>query len=179
MSEYSEREMRLIEERDTALTRAEKAEADVVEAKRMEKAAWDDWDAKREGYEQLQSEAKSSEDLYQRERGWREEAEKAKNGAYKERDACVAVMTRMARNLGWPCGLGKHDPDDTSWDKDWMNIVYIEVPVEGKLRQCSWHIHDSEMPLFEFLPPYEKKWDGHTTEEKYAVLARFCGGPRG
>lgn len=38
--------------------------------------------------------------------------------------------------------------------------------------QVSWHIHDSELQLFEGLPFYPGKWDGHTTPEKYDRVAR-------
>ena len=33
--------------------------------------------------------------------------------------------------------------------------------------QVSWHIPDSELPLFDFLFPYAGEWDSHTAEEKY------------
>ena len=95
---------------------------------------------------------------------------------YRERDACVAAMARMAQLLGYRCGLGKHSESDSGWDPEWLNIVYIEFPHPSNLpAQASWHIHDSELPLFSFLPPYDEKWDGHSTEEKYQHMAHFCG----
>jgi hypothetical protein len=108
------------------------------------------------------------------------EARKLKDGAYSERDRCIAMMAKMAQILGLRCGLGKHDPNDASWDQDWMNIVYIEFPApDGRSVQTSWHVHDSEMHLFERLPSYDKPWDGHTTDEKYQRMADICMAPIG
>lgn len=89
--------------------------------------------------------------------------EMAMNAVYKERNQCVALVARMAIALGCKAGLGKHDPSDTSWDPEWLNIVFIDLPTG----QVSWHFHDRELPLFEGLPAYEKPWDGHSTPEKY------------
>ena len=99
-----------------------------------------------------------------------------RNEVYRERDACVALMAKLALKLGYPAGLGKHPASDESWDRDWLNIVYIEIPhPSGKPAQLSWHIHDSELPMFAFLPSYSEPWDGHTTAEKYQHMAEFCG----
>lgn len=89
-----------------------------------------------------------------------------KDGAYAERDQCVALIAKMALALGWPVGLGRHDEADESWDADWMNIIFVELPTG----QCSWHLHDSEMHLFAKLPKYDHAWDGHSTPEKYARM---------
>lgn len=89
--------------------------------------------------------------------------EVAKNQAYFERNQCVRMMAKMAKSLGLRCGLGRHNENDANWERDWLNIVFIDFP-SG---QCSWHIHDSERPMFAFLPTYQKPWDGHSTEEKY------------
>jgi hypothetical protein len=90
-----------------------------------------------------------------------------KDGAYAERDQCVALIAKMALALGWPVGLGRHDEADESWDRGWLNIIFVELPTG----QCSWHVHDGEMHLFENLPKYDKTWDGHSTEEKYSRMA--------
>ena len=98
----------------------------------------------------------------------RDELEKAKNGAYDERNRCVAAMAKMGIALGWTCGIGVHDvtnePD--GWDPEWLNIVYIDTPAG----QASWHIHDRDLTLFAHLPRYEKPWDGHTPLQKYKRL---------
>jgi len=112
----------------------------------------------------------------------------AKDAAYRERNLCVALIARLALDNSpseetpnaW---LGIHPPEDTTWEADWRNIVFVEVLGVGQL---SWHIHDSELHLFDFLPVMpRRKWDGHTTEEKYARLraalrnkARTEGGAR-
>jgi len=99
----------------------------------------------------------------------------AKNGAYTERNMCVALIARMADHLStqdpaFGAWLAKHDPADTAWERDWLNIVFVRIPTG----QLSWHLHDSELPLFDFLPRVWDcahdgftPWDGHTTEQKY------------
>ncbi len=90
-----------------------------------------------------------------------------KDRAYGERNQCVAAMAKMAVALGWRAGLAHHDATDTSWDADWRNVVFIDLP-SG---QASWHLHDSEMHLFEGLPSYPERWDGHSVSTKYERLA--------
>jgi hypothetical protein len=89
-----------------------------------------------------------------------------KDGAYAERDQCVALIARMALKLGYPAWLGRHEGAD--WDDDWRTIVFVQLPAG----QVSWHIHDSELPMFRGLVASGPAWDGHSTEEKYRrVLA--------
>lgn len=89
-----------------------------------------------------------------------------KDAAYKERNALVALLSKV-----FPAWLERHPEDDKDWEDDWRWIVFIELPTG----QCSWHIHDSEYPAFaEYLN--EKKgpsWDAHTTEEKYKRIANY------
>lgn len=94
-----------------------------------------------------------------------------KDAAYAERNKCISLIARMAIALGLEAGLGKHDENDKTWEADWRNIVFVDLP-SG---QVSWHVHNSDMPMFEFLGEYDKQWDGHTTEEKYrrVLSARF------
>lgn len=106
-----------------------------------------------------------------------EELERQKNAAYHERNQLVAFVSAV-----YPSALGKHDPDDKDWDPEWRNIVYVELPTG----QASWHIHDSDLPLFDHI---ERRfafndvvccygggehagsaWDGHSTEENYRRL---------
>lgn len=85
-----------------------------------------------------------------------------KDGAYRERDMCVAGLAALAVRLGWSAWRGKHVGEP--WDHDWRNIIFINLP-SG---QVSWHIHDSELEMFAFLPEIlEREWDGHTTAQKY------------
>jgi hypothetical protein len=96
-----------------------------------------------------------------------QELTEQKDGAYRERDRCVAGIAALAVRAGWSAWLAKHPPDP-SWDQDWVNIVFVELP-SG---QVSWHIHYTEVEWFSFLPWMpERKWDGHTTPEKYERLA--------
>lgn len=96
--------------------------------------------------------------------------------AYDERNRCVAGMARLALDNGHAAWLGRHATDpresaDNPWDPEWMNIVFIRLPTG----QLSWHIHDSDLPLFGFLRRDETAvWDGHRTDEKYDRLHRFA-----
>lgn len=90
-----------------------------------------------------------------------ERLREALNGAYTERNRVVALLASV-----FPSGLKRTSIPD--WDEEWNGCVYIDLPTG----QASWHFHDREAHLFSHLPPYEKDWDGHTTEEKYDRLAR-------
>jgi len=82
--------------------------------------------------------------------------------AYNERNRLVAFLTTM-----YPSGIAVTPIE--GWDPEWYNCVYVEFP----WGQASWHIHDSELHLFSHLKKYEKPWDGHTTEEKYAKIEQY------
>jgi hypothetical protein len=92
-----------------------------------------------------------------------EALEKARDGAYTERNRLVAFLASI-----YPSGVKK--TAIPGWDEAWHGCVYIDLPVG----QASWHFHDSEAHLFANLPPYEGEWDGHTTEEKYERIL-FAG----
>ena len=87
----------------------------------------------------------------------------SKDGAYSERDQLVAALSKL-----FPAGLERHPDEDASWENDWRWIVFIDLPTG----QASWHIHDSELSMFDHLPRFTgRTWDGHSTPEKYARLA--------
>lgn len=90
-----------------------------------------------------------------------EKEKKSKDDAYHERNMMVAALTKL-----FPSYLARHDENDKEWERDWMWIVYIELPTG----QVSWHIHDSERDLFNHLEVKENKWDGHNTKRKYERL---------
>lgn len=92
-----------------------------------------------------------------------ESTEEERNKAYNERNRLVAYLASV-----YPSCLERH-PEEEEWENDWRWIVFIHHP-SGQL---SWHIHDSELPLFDHVPRGmgNVKWDGHTTEEKYQRLA--------
>lgn len=90
------------------------------------------------------------------------ELEAAKDGAYLERNHLVAALARC-----FPSGIRKTAIE--GWSGDWHGCVYIDLPAG----QISYHYHDSQAGLFKDLSAYTKPWDGHTTEEKYARLARL------
>jgi len=82
-----------------------------------------------------------------------------KNAAYTERNRLVALLAAL-----FPSSLERHPDEDTAWENEWRWICFIDLPTG----QASWHLHDSELPLFNHVPRNQgRKWDGHTTEEKY------------
>ena len=89
-----------------------------------------------------------------------EKLEKARDGAYTERNRLVAFIASI-----YPSGVKK--TAIPGWDEAWHNCVYIDLSVG----QASWHYHNDEAHLFAHFPPYESEWDGHTTEEKYERLS--------
>jgi hypothetical protein len=66
---------------------------------------------------------------------------------YEVRNRLVLQALGEASKLGLPCGIGSDERDP-----DWP-VMFIELPGVG---QVSWHI-----------PAHTRKWDGHTTAEKY------------
>ena len=83
-----------------------------------------------------------------------------KDAAYAERNRLVAALSKC-----FPAHLCRHE--GAEWEDDWRNIVCVHLPTG----QATWHVHDSEVDLFEHLPMSKSHWDGHTTEEKYVRLA--------
>lgn len=77
---------------------------------------------------------------------------------YTIRNRGVYGLLASAAQLGLPHGFGP-DPADPGWC-----IAYIELPTG----QISWH-----------LPVYPGTWDGHSTDEKYARIARLKEYPDG
>ena len=93
------------------------------------------------------------------------EMEAQKDAAYLERNKVVAALASV-----FPSGIARTAIE--GWSDDWHGCVYIDLPTG----QASWHYHDSQAHLFEHLPVYTGKWDGHDTEEKYRrVLALPSG----
>lgn len=91
-----------------------------------------------------------------------------KDGAYLERNRCVALIARMALAVGWRAGVARTAIE--GWSEDWHGCVYIDLPTG----QCSWHFHDSQTHLFDGLPAYTDPWDGHDTPEKYRRVDAAC-----
>lgn len=81
---------------------------------------------------------------------------------YNERNRLIAYLASL-----FPSVLERQEEE---WEDGWRWIVFVHHP-QGQL---SWHIHDSELPLFDHVPRGigNVKWDGHTTEEKYQRIAK-------
>ena len=89
--------------------------------------------------------------------------ESRKDAAYLERNQVVAALAKA-----FPSGVARTAIE--GWSEDWHGCVYIDLPTG----QASWHFHDSQAYLFDGLPPYAGKWDGHDTPEKYRRLAALA-----
>lgn len=61
--------------------------------------------------------------------------------------------------------------DDAAQSEEWSNVLIVDTPAG----QLSWHIATSDLHLFAHLPYKNgiRKWDGHTTSEKYERLQRL------
>lgn len=94
-----------------------------------------------------------------------QQLQEQKDGAYLERNRCVAALARMAIALGQRAGRAKTAID--GWDPAWHGCIYIDLPTG----QVSWHYHESQSGLFTGLPEYAGRWDGHDTPTKYVRLA--------
>jgi len=81
------------------------------------------------------------------------------NAVYRERDQLVAALSKL-----FPSWLGPVDDAEPGW----TGAIYIQLPTG----QVSWHIPDEEAAtLFAHVPAdASRRWDGHTTPEKYARL---------
>jgi hypothetical protein len=86
-----------------------------------------------------------------------------KDNVYAERNRLVAALSKC-----FPAHLCRH-PDNEDWEDDWRTIVCVHLPTG----QATWHIHDSEVPLFSHLGTTDNHWDGHGTDEKYERLSRL------
>lgn len=91
-----------------------------------------------------------------------EQMEARKDAAYLERNQVVAALAKCFHS-----GIKRTAIE--GWSEDWHGCAYIDLPTG----QASWHYHDSQAYLFEGLPEYLGIWDGHTTEEKYARIAKL------
>jgi hypothetical protein len=92
-----------------------------------------------------------------------------KRAAYHERNMLVCALSKV-----FPSHLERHPDTDKSWEDDWRWIVFIDLPTG----QACWHIHDTELTLFNHLEPsclrfHPNSWDGHTTAEKYMRLSKL------
>jgi hypothetical protein len=89
--------------------------------------------------------------------------ESLRDSAYRERNLVIRALCKL-----FPSYRSTHvaaSPGE-EWEDEWRNVVFIDLPTG----QVSWHIHDSELPIFEDLQYLPNNWDGHDTEEKYNRL---------
>lgn len=89
----------------------------------------------------------------------------------KQRDGAYSERNKLVRHLSviYPSHLCRHPDDDETWDDDWRWIVCVHGPTG----QMTWHIHVSEVGMFNHLRKKKNHWDGHTTEEKYQRLSEI------
>ena len=87
-----------------------------------------------------------------------EEAQEKQDSIYKERNNLAIAFAKMALACGFDAGIGRDEDDKKGWDKEWLNVVYVELP-SGE--QVSWHMRDIDAKVAkEILPKYTKRWDG-------------------
>jgi hypothetical protein len=96
----------------------------------------------------------------------RYDAERERDGAYRERAHLVALLAALTDGAVITYAP---DVDEPGWQ-----IVYLTLGG----RQASWHISPRDADLFNHVERVEHDdprghWDGHTTEEKYAGIAAW------
>jgi len=69
---------------------------------------------------------------------------------YHERDQLVAALSKI-----YPSHTAVHHGE---WEDGWRNIICIHLPTG----QATWHIHDSELGLFDHLVTLTDHWDGQS-----------------
>lgn len=88
--------------------------------------------------------------------------EEQKNGAYWERNMLALYM---AYNYDTSASAGWYYSEE-GWE-GWSRVISLE---QGSI---TFHIPDD----FDigYLPEIDPNWDGHTTQQKWQHLMRFCG----
>lgn len=81
-----------------------------------------------------------------------------RDGAYRERAQMAVALARLFPS--W-VNIDSEEPD---WP-----VLYVQLPTG----QASWHFSPADRDLLEGIAVGGEAWDGHTTEEKYARLARL------
>lgn len=87
---------------------------------------------------------------------------------YYERNALACLLAGCVNAIGGGIGLKAGMGKDPAQPEEWQNVVYIDLPTG----QISFHIHERERHLFDDLPWYGGKWDGHTDTEKWERVTR-------
>jgi hypothetical protein len=82
-----------------------------------------------------------------------------KDTAYKERNMVLLLCMRLAEARGIKVGRWFHEGEDDGWG--WIVSICLHTG------WCDWHIHDSELHLFEEFPVIQREWEDYPTEEKY------------
>lgn len=82
----------------------------------------------------------------------------ALDAVYAERNQVVLALAAAVDADGYDVGTAT-DPEAPGW---------VVLLIDGPGGQVSWHFRPEDIPPG--IPEYPGKWDGHTSEEKYARL---------
>lgn len=99
----------------------------------------------------------------------RQEAERQRDGAYRERAQLLAWLATLVPSVITPAA----DVYEDGW-----RLLFLHTP-QGQL---AWHIHPRDVPLFDHVQQVPDgdprgQWDGHTTEEKYGRIRALIDCP--
>ncbi len=90
-----------------------------------------------------------------------ETALEAMRDAYRQRAHLVALLASM-----YPSTIGHTDASCPEYA-----VVIVRFPTG----QATWHIAPDDLDLFEHVTKTDVDlWDGHTTEQKYAVIDAYA-----
>jgi len=85
---------------------------------------------------------------------------------YRERAHLIAALAAV-----YPAVIAYSDEHNPEWP-----VIYVYL---SQRTQVSWHLNKRDLDLFEHVQVVDKdhpdaEWDGHTTEEKYELIAQFA-----
>lgn len=99
-----------------------------------------------------------------------ETAEARAGDLLRERNLLVAVAARLAIESDRAAWIGFREGEGI--EAEWRNVAYLDLPTG----QVSFHLHESERPLFAALPQIDDGFDGHDRGVKAARMLAFATG---
>ncbi len=92
------------------------------------------------------------------------------DSTYFERDACVGLISKMARQIGIPVGTLQQSVEVSASDGQASAQLEYRVVMDLPSGQVSWDYLASEAHLFEDLPAYANTLEDQTIQQNYSKI---------